>query len=89
MKPVTPLGAYTTNVRRLGPKSSGAEHLCDKHTLGHSEQSSASGYLPTAAVGTALVTKAAHACQGYLSLSHNLYQITHLWLSFVLFLQIK
>ena len=48
MKSIKELGDHLTNLSRLGaPESGVAEHLFDKHMLGHSDKGSASGCLPT------------------------------------------
>ena len=48
VKSIKELGDHTNNLCTLGaPESAMVEHLFDKHTLGDSEESSASGCLPT------------------------------------------
>ncbi|XP_035578697.1 ferritin heavy chain-like [Zalophus californianus] len=76
VKSIKELGDHVTNLRKMGaPESGMAEYLFDKHTLGNSDsESSALGCLPIATRVTSLVTKAVHACWGYLYLFYKLYQ---------------
>ena len=87
VKSIKELGDHVPNLHRLGaPESGVAEYLFDKHTLGHSKESSALGCFPKATGVTSLVTKPVHACWSYIYFFYTLYQsityVSHLYHSF-------